>query len=346
MTTNPRPEFTPLDHQALAEARLAKDPLPRLGHVTPLAAKRGLRSWQQTNDRLRDMGDVTVLIDPAVLYQWRSRRRGRAYAEVVLVLAATLRAQFHLPYRQLEGTMRMLLAFMKLPKNLAPDYSTLSRRLPTLPLPRLPKSSSKEGVVVVIDSTGVRISEARGWHQDRNYAGDARKVKYLKLHLGCDAVTGEIVAFDITRAYGRGSGDAFVAPSILEEAAEWAQDSGRRFDGGIGDGAYDSVELYRCTRNLGGTWLAPLPDHPARGRDPTRDRHILGTKRLGEEYHDQMGYHERSTIESLNGALKRTLSLSSRAHSFEKQGVDIAWQVWLYAEALVRTPRVAVGAVT
>jgi len=322
--------------------------LPALGTVVPLAEKRPKRDWAATNDRLRDQGDITILIDTAILSSWRSHRRGRPYCEAVLYLAAVLRASKNLTYRQLEGELRGLLRTMKLPKSLAPDYSTLCRRLPYLELPTLPASRghADEGVLVIIDSTGVRVTEARGYLQDRSYCADGRKVKYLKLHLGVDALTGELCGYDITRAYGKGTGDSSVAPTVLREAKEWAERSNRHFSGGIGDGAYDAKDLYTLTRELGGTWLAPIPPDAKRGKDPDRNRHIVGVKRLGEQYHDRMGYHERSCIEATNGALKRTMRLSSRARSFETQAAEIAWQVLVYAMGLVRTPRVRPLAVT
>jgi len=320
----------------------AKSPAKRLvalGTVIPLAEKRPPRSWRATNDRLRDQGDLTVLIDLEVLKTWRSKERGRAYAHQVIELCALLKAAYHLPFRQLEGMVRMMLFLMELPREMAPDYSTLSRRVPELGLPELPHSSSTEPLVAVMDSTGVRVSEPRGWHQDRNYAGDARRTKYLKLHLSIDALTGEICGWDITKSYGHGTGDNYVATGLVTQSARWASESGRHFSGGIGDGAYDSGELYATTRDLGGEWLAPLPANAVRGRHPDRNRHLVGVKRLGEVYHDRMGYHERSTIEATNGALKRSVNLSSRAHSFETQCQEIAWQLYFYAAHIARMPR-------
>jgi hypothetical protein len=338
MRTHSRPQLNPAGQ---GPALPKKDRLPALGVVVPLTEKRPPRDWKATNDRLRDMGDLTVLIDPAVLLVGRGHGRGRAYPEAVIQLAAVVRAYFHFPLRQIEGKLREMLTTMDQNKDLAPDFSTLCRRLVLTPLPALPHSSAGpgHGVVVIIDSTGVRVSEARGWHQDRGYAKDHRRVKYLKLHLGIDALTGELCAYDITKSYGKGTGDSAVAPNLVREAEQWARDSGRHFVGGIGDGAYDSGELYSACAELDARWLAPIPDNAVRGRHPDRNRHLTGVKRLGEEYHDRMGYHERSTIEATNGALKRTLSLSSRSRSFEGQATEIAWQLWVYAQHLVRTPR-------
>ena len=116
------------------------------GTVVPLAEKRPPRSWRATNDRLRDQGDLTVLIDPLVLKTWRAKSRGRAYAPEVIELCALLRAAYHLPLRQLEGMVRMMLSLMRLPQDLAPDYSTLCRRLAGTDLPELPRSSSGEQI--------------------------------------------------------------------------------------------------------------------------------------------------------------------------------------------------------
>ena len=95
---------------------------------------------------------------------------------MVFELVAQLRAAFDLPYRQLEGKLRELCWLLGMDREAPPDYSTLSPRLPELPLPMLPAPACSTEVVVIIDSTGVRISEAQGWHQARPYAGDSRKV--------------------------------------------------------------------------------------------------------------------------------------------------------------------------
>jgi hypothetical protein len=104
------------------------------------------------------------------------------------------------------------------------------------------------------------------------------------------------------------------------------------------------VPIYEACRAEGGLWLAPIPDNAVGGLHPDRDRHRLGVKRLGETYHDHMGYHERSTIESTNGALKRSLNLSSRVRGFGAQGKEISWQLYFYAVDLTKEHRVPLAA--
>jgi hypothetical protein len=145
----------------------------------------------------------------------------------------------------------------------------------------LPKFDLGRGICLIIDSTGVSIDQRQGWADDKP-GGDPRRGTYLKCHLGIDALTGLPIVHQTTLSYGPGSGDPSVAPGLIEEAYEVVHESNAHLNGGIGDGAYDAVDIYKVARRYGAVWYAPLPAHPQRGRDPDRDRHIDGTKKFGE----------------------------------------------------------------
>jgi hypothetical protein len=74
-----------------------------VGVVAPIAHRRPAHDWSKTNDRLRDMGDVTVLVDWRLLGQMREPSRGRAYHRSVIEASVTVQALFNLPLRQCEG---------------------------------------------------------------------------------------------------------------------------------------------------------------------------------------------------------------------------------------------------
>jgi hypothetical protein len=259
----------------------SKEVMGKVGPVVPLARLRPERNSTRTNDRLRDMGDFTVLFGVAFLGKLRAGGRGRAYRDPIIEAMVLCSVLYHLPLRQTEGLMRAIFRTAGLDPELVPDYSTLCRRRVGLRPNFVPKLSATRGVVLIIDSTGAHLDQRQGWADDKPGA-DPRRGKYLKVHLGIDALTGQILAFSVTKSYGPGSGDPSVAPRLIEEAYEVVQASDAHLNGGLGDGAYDSGELYKEMRKYGGVWYAPPPDNAQRGRHPDRDRHIDGTKKFGE----------------------------------------------------------------
>jgi hypothetical protein len=77
-----------------------------------------------------------------------------------MLFLGTLRVVFSLPYRKLEGLARGLEKSI-----LAPDYSTLSLRIPNLVLsPDLGyEPKDEEEVVVAVNGTGIKVSNRGEW---------------------------------------------------------------------------------------------------------------------------------------------------------------------------------------
>jgi hypothetical protein len=71
-----------------------------------------------------------------------------------------LRVVFSLPYRQLEGLAKGLGKLIAIP---APDYSTLSLRLPKLELDSGYKPRKGEEVVIAVDSAGIKVTNRGEW---------------------------------------------------------------------------------------------------------------------------------------------------------------------------------------
>lgn len=308
-----------------------------VGAVTPVAGRRPPRDWARQNDRLRNMGDITVLFDVRFLTELRAGTRGRSYRRPIFECAYTVSALFHLPLRQTEGFLRSMFTMLERDPDLVPDYTTIHRHRTRVKPPVLPAVSG--GVCLIVDATGCQVKGGSTWMFDKPGATDQRRARYVKLHLGIDADTGIPVASLITPSHGSGSGDASVGPRLISEAADHLYTCGGHLTGGIGDGAYDTTNCYQRSRARGGPWLAPPAQKARRGLHPDRDRHIDGRARLGDRYLDQVGYHQRSCVEATFGAMKRTVKLSSRASTFEQQTAEIGWQVHVYAQHLANTPR-------
>jgi len=115
---------------------------------------------------LRRRGDVTVWLSDAALDAWRAPASGkpggqRTYADIAIGAALTVRVVFHLPLRQTEGFLRSLAQLLELDLPI-PDHTTLSRRLKELGDIQFLRLPTDRPILVLIDSTGLRIHVGHG----------------------------------------------------------------------------------------------------------------------------------------------------------------------------------------
>jgi len=76
-----------------------------------------------------------------------------------------------------------------------PDHTTLSRRASGLPVHAHERNGTGE-LHLIVDSTGLKLRGAGEWLFEKH--GTAKRRSWRKLHIGIDADSGEIVAFDLT----------------------------------------------------------------------------------------------------------------------------------------------------
>ena len=76
-----------------------------------------------------------------------------------------------------------------------PDHTTLSRRASGLPIHAHGRIGADEPHLIV-DRTGLKLRGAGEWLFEKH--GTAKRRSWRKLHIGIDADSGEIVAFDLT----------------------------------------------------------------------------------------------------------------------------------------------------
>jgi hypothetical protein len=157
--------------------------------------------WKRVDERLIKSG--ILIMDLNFLRNYRDelirmnrKKRGRPYriAESYVRFLAVIRHLFSLSYRQLEGLTRSL--ERDFPILSAIDYSWIRRRIVRLggDLVSYNLRSVKGPVVIVLDSTGVKVFRSGSW-LERGYS---RRRGYLKIHFAIDARTGEIVYFERT----------------------------------------------------------------------------------------------------------------------------------------------------
>jgi hypothetical protein len=60
----------------------------------------------------------------------------------------------------------------------------------------MPRTSKIDDLHLIVDSTGLKLRGAGEWLFEKH--GTAKRRAWRKLHIGIDAASGEIVAFDLT----------------------------------------------------------------------------------------------------------------------------------------------------
>jgi hypothetical protein len=121
------------------------------------------------------------------------------------------------------------------------DYSWIRRRIVRLgeDLVSYNMRSVDGPVVIVLDSTGVKVCRSGSW-LERRYS---RRRGYLKIHLAIDARTGEIVCLERTT-------DRVHDSEVAKRMVDRSMKAGNVIKV-IGDGAYDSIRLIRYLERRG-----------------------------------------------------------------------------------------------
>jgi hypothetical protein len=260
-------------------------------------AKYRVRNWAKYNESLKQRGDITLWIDEDVIQAWtpdpqEPKKRGgqKAYSDGAIECLLTVKAVFHLAYRQTEGFACSLseLLGVKLP---IPDYTTLNRRAKAVKV-SLP-GREKGSVHLVLDSTGLKVYGEGEWKVRKH--GYSKRRTWRKLHLAIDEATGEIEAEVLTQA---GVDDAEVTPELLTRTRA-------KIEQMSADGAYDKQKVYRAAmdqqvekitippRSDAALWAeSPPTPHP-------RNTNLRRVWEVGRKaWKEECGYHRRSLAET------------------------------------------------
>ena len=296
-------------------------------HHIPQARYR-VTNWPAYEAGLRRRGDLTIWVDEAALAGWQAPRRSTPggqprYSELAIELVLTLRLVFHLALRQAEGFARSVLQLlgMALP---VPDHTTLSRRGRAFAGRQARVKASTGPVHLVLDSTGLELFGQGEWCAAKH--GRLRR-RWLKLHLGVDASTGEIMAHVLTEG---DEDDAVQAPGLL-----------RQCEGTLAsvtaDGAYDRDPVYQAAaaRQPGPppeVIIPPRADAVPSTTDPDkqspRDCHIqLMAERGRIGWQRATGYGKRNHVETTMGRYKHLIGPKLRARSRSAQHGEVALAV-------------------
>jgi len=281
------------------------------------------RNWKQYNTALIQRGRVTLWINQEVAKAWKAQSDGlphkqKLYSDLGIQTLLTLKILFKLPFRAAQGLAMDLMQIMGLDLP-CPNYSTLSRRAKTLKVD-LRVRNTGEPIHLLVDSTGIKVAGEGEW-KTRKWGAEYRRT-WIKLHLGLDRNSGQIVAAVVTDAKG---GDPDHFPQVLDSVQGEIDKVGA-------DGIYDSVDNYRRISERGALPIIPARIGAAIRRESAaaaRNAVVSEMDRLWDDKtHDarwkvESGYHARSRIESEMFRYKQVIGDSVSTKTLPSQAVEV-----------------------
>jgi len=263
-------------------------------------------NWREYDSALRNRGSLTIWFTPDAIAGWTAEARTtpggqRRYSDLAIETALTLRAVFRLALRQSEGLIASIMEILGIDLRV-PDHTTLSRRAAGLSV-QMPRTSKIDDLHLIVDSTGLKLRGAGEWLFEKH--GTAKRRAWRKLHIGIDAASGEIVAFDLT---DKDVDDASHVPALLDQLIQVPAFF-------MADGAYDRTATYDAilARNPLARFIVPpckgaVPGPTATISPTQRDLHVLAVLEHGRmNWQTASGYNRRAKIESAMSRYKRVI---------------------------------------
>jgi hypothetical protein len=280
-------------------------------------------NWRAYDAALCNRGSLTVWFTEEALAGWRAQPRTTpggqvVYSDLAIETALTLRAVFRLALRQSEGLIGSIMRMLEI--NLpVPDHTTLSRRACGLPVHNRARTGMGD-LHLIVDSTGLKLRGAGEWLFEKH--GTAKRRSWRKLHIGLDADSGEIVAFDLT---DKDVDDASQVEPLLEQLA----DAPASF---MADGAYDRSAVLDAVlaRNPNARFIVPPCKRAVAGAtaatSPTqRDRHVLWVEEHGRmNWQKASGYNKRSKVEAAISRYKRVIGDTLKSRDDARRETEVA----------------------
>jgi hypothetical protein len=276
-------------------------------------------NWRDYNRALVARGSITLWIHEPVLAGWRATGgKGWRYSDAAILAALSLRAVFGLTLRQTEGFLLSLKQLLALAIEI-PHYSTFCRRAATVEVPKLARCGGGPRHLA-IDATGLKVYGEGEW-KVRVHGKGKRRV-WRKLHLGVDAVTGEIVAHALTASETH---DGTELPGLLAEVAG-------PIAAVYGDRAYDAFDIHAAVLARGARPVIPprkgariRPPPRLKNPPPTRGAAVARIAEIGRKaWKEETHYHRRSLAETGVYRYKTIIGPGLKARTLDNQKAEAA----------------------
>lgn len=288
-----------------------------------------IKNWKKYNKSLEQRGDFSIWIEGSVLRSWIDLTPKKVVGEqlypcAVIEACLILGKIYHQKLRQSVGFVRGLMKVMGHKNIMIPDFSTLSRRQGSLKVvfsdafSRLEKG---EKLDICIDSTGLKVYGEGEWKVRKH--GASKRRTWMKLHIGIDANTQEIISVKLT---DNTADDATTAKGMLK-------DKMHQIKSFRGDGGYDDTTFRKCLGNgiiqiipppknavvCKPTKKKPVPEHLFQRNEAVERIAVVELK----EWKKEKDYHKRSLNEVAMFRYKTTFGGELSARKLENQETEV-----------------------
>ena len=277
-------------------------------------------NWPEYEAGLRQRGSVTVWISEEELWGWGPPERGQRrpggqqrYSNHAIETALTVGMVFHLALRQTEGFLQSLFSLLDVDCR-APDHTTISRRARKLGKLPICSAAGSKPVHILVDSTGLSIHVG-------NLRKPPRNRDWCKLPLAVNALTGDVIACDVTSKNAR---DASRVPALLKQIENPLASVSA-------DAAYDQEAVYEAAENHTDARSLRVLIPPKRNAQlkpdvavlRERNRNIRSRARLGKrQWHTKPGHSRRSLVENAVYRYKTIIGRMMRSRTLQGQRVE------------------------
>jgi len=266
---------------------------------------------------------LTIWFTPDAIAGWKAQPRTtpggqRRYSDLAIETALTLRAVFRLALRQSEGLIGSIMGLLRIDLPV-PDHTTLSRRACRSPICKSTRIGGSE-LHLIVDSTGLKLRGSGEWLYEKH--GTAKRRAWCKLHIGVDASSGEIVAFDLT---DKDVDDASRVSALLDQLTQAPTSF-------MADGADDRTATYDAilARNPLTRFIVPpckgaVPGATATSSPTQRDLHVVAVLEHGRmNWQEASGYTTRSKVEAAISRYKRVIGDTLKSRHDARRATEVA----------------------
>lgn len=201
-------------------------------------------NWSEYNESLVRRGEM--LFDSGFLQNWRAELKkmneGKEgphyrYPNSLISLLATVHA-YLLPYRQLEGFLRMMSVHIRKLKKVVPDFTTIWWRVERMKINLDPKiNPERDDIVIAVDSTGIKVTNRGEWILDKWKNKRRIRKGFIKIHVAVDTKTKKIVSMRVTKECVH---DGKMLNELIDNVSK-----NYNIKKVLADGGYDSKDNFR-----------------------------------------------------------------------------------------------------
>lgn len=205
-------------------------------------------NWSKYNESLVRRGEVMFDID--FLENWRTElkvmNKGKEGAKYLypssLISLLAIVHVYLLPYRQLEGFLRMMSIHIEKLQEAVPDYTTMWWRVVKVKVRLNPEVNlEKDIITIAVDSTGIKVTNRGEWIREKwnnnNNNNNKKRRGFIKIHVAVNVRTKKILSMEVTKedVY-----DGKMLKKLVDNVSE-----NKDVKKVLADGAYDSKDNFR-----------------------------------------------------------------------------------------------------